>query len=324
MSRTSRDAGPSPDKRRDDAARAAWLYFIGGRTQDEIATQLDLSRQVVQRLVSFATAERLIKFRLDHPIRRCMELAEQMRDRFDLEFCDVAPTDASAPDGNLGVAIATAERLGRLLSSKAPMTIGVGTGRTLRAAVEQLEEIERPQHKIVSLVGNITAAGHASPYDVVMRLGDKLNAQRFPLPAPVVADSAADRKALQSLKAFHTLRDLRETARAIYVGIGEISWGAPLRQDGFMTDADITELVEAGAVGEITGWPFDNEGKLIEGDVAHRVASLPLETPPKRQTVIVGCGAKKVAPMAAALRGGLATALITDEKTAEAVLAMAG
>src|SRR5262249_59676851 len=68
-------------QRRDDAARAAWLYFVAGRTQEEIASQLDLSRQAVQRLVAFAVSEKLIKFRLDHPIASCEALAAKLIDR---------------------------------------------------------------------------------------------------------------------------------------------------------------------------------------------------------------------------------------------------
>ncbi len=35
----------------DDAARAAWLYYVAGNTQDEIARKLGVSRQSVQRFV---------------------------------------------------------------------------------------------------------------------------------------------------------------------------------------------------------------------------------------------------------------------------------
>ena len=58
----------------DDAARAGWLYYVAGNTQDEIARKLGISRQSAQRLVSLAMSERLIKVRLDHPIARCLEL----------------------------------------------------------------------------------------------------------------------------------------------------------------------------------------------------------------------------------------------------------
>ena len=65
--------------RLDDAARAGWLYYVAGNTQDEIAKKLGVSRQSAQRLVSLAISERLIKVRLDHPIARCMELASLLR-----------------------------------------------------------------------------------------------------------------------------------------------------------------------------------------------------------------------------------------------------
>ena len=122
------------DQRRDDAARAAWLYFIGGRTQDEIAAQLDVSRQAAQRLVAFAVSEKLIKFRLDHPIAACIEIAARLTDQYELEFCDVTPGDAANSGSVRGIAIACAARLERLLNSKTPLVLCVGTGRTMRAA----------------------------------------------------------------------------------------------------------------------------------------------------------------------------------------------
>ena len=324
MTQSPLSSDRAADRRRDDAARAAWLYFIGGRTQDEIAAQLDLSRQAVQRLVALAVSEKLIKFRLDHPIAACVDMAAALTERYGLEYCDVTPSDAADPDPSAGIAVAAAERLQRLLMSKAPMVVCVGTGRTLRAAVEELDSLDRPQHKVVSLVGAMAAGGQASPYDVVMRLGDKVGAQRYPMPAPVLTETLADREALLSQRAFTVLRELREQARASFVGISEIDWQAPLHRDGFMTDADISALIEAGAVGEITGWSFDAGGRPLESPVNQRVASLPLEIPPKRLTIVVGGGKQKVLPLKAALKGRLASALITDEATAAALLDNSG
>ena len=310
----------SAARRRDDAARAAWLYFIGGRTQDEIALQLDLSRQTVQRLVAFAVSEKLIKFRLDHPIASCAELAASLTARFGLAFCDVTPSDPEAPGSVAGVAVATAMRLQRLLASRVPMVVCVGTGRTLRAAVEEMDSVDRPQHKLVSLVGAMAAGGYASPYEVIMRLGDKIGAQRYPMPAPVLAETKEDREAVQSQRAYKVLTKLRTQARASFVGIGEVGWQAPVHRDGFMSDAEISAIVEAGAVGEITGWSFDAAGCLVDCEVNQRIASLPLEIPPRHLTVVAGGGPKKILPMKAALKGGLVSALITDEVTAGALL----
>lgn len=314
------DLADQSEKRRDEAAKAAWLYFIGGRTQDDIARQMDLSRQAVQRLVSFAVSEGVIKFRMDHPIASCMAIADRVVERFGLEFCDVTPADRTAPGSIAGVAVATALRLNKLLASKAPIVIGVGTGRTLRAAVDELDALERPQHKIISLVGNMAADGHASPYEVAMRLADRIGAQRYPMPAPVLTETAEERQALQRQRSFAILRELRAQARASFFGIGEIAWQSPLHQDGFVSDTDIAALLDNGAIGEIIGWPFDASGQPVYAPIHDRVASLELEIPPERLTVVVGCGPKKVAPLKAALANGLASALITDEATANELM----
>ena len=63
-----------------------------------------------QRLVSLAISERLIKVRLDHPIARCMELAAGLKLRYDLRFCEIAPTDPASTSSTLGIAqVAAAE-----------------------------------------------------------------------------------------------------------------------------------------------------------------------------------------------------------------------
>ena len=80
------------DKSRlDEAARTGWLYYIAGQTQDEIAKRLKVSRATVQRLVSLCLSERLITFRLEHPIAACMDLATQLVDRFKLRTCEIVP-----------------------------------------------------------------------------------------------------------------------------------------------------------------------------------------------------------------------------------------
>ena len=65
-------------RKRDLAARAAWLYYVAGKTQDHIATKLNISRQAAQRLVASAIEDNLVSFRLEHPISTCMELGEAL------------------------------------------------------------------------------------------------------------------------------------------------------------------------------------------------------------------------------------------------------
>jgi DNA-binding transcriptional regulator LsrR (DeoR family) len=94
------------DRRLDLAAHSAWLYCIAGNTQEGVAVKLNASRQAAQRLISLAVTEKLIKFRLDHPLKLCFELAEALRDRFQLSLCDVVPGKGSDGVNGIGVCVA--------------------------------------------------------------------------------------------------------------------------------------------------------------------------------------------------------------------------
>jgi DNA-binding transcriptional regulator LsrR (DeoR family) len=315
-----REIGERQQRRLDLAARAAWLYYIAGNTQDQIARKLNVSRQAAQRMVATAVAEGLIKFRLDHPISACIQLAEALQTRFALEYVEVVPGDADV-DGLVGIGSAAARQIEAHLAAKTPAVLAFSTGRTLRATVAQMAPMERPQHTLVSLVGTMTRDGRASPYDVVMRLADRTGATCYPLPTPVVTDTAEQRELLQDQRPYQVVRELAAQANAAFLGIGTLDAKAPLLVDGFITKEELAQLVDAGAVGEIAGSAFDAEGRLVSSALRSRTTAIPLDLPLRRLTVGIAGGRAKAQAVAAALRGRLLSALITDEAVAKAVLA---
>ena len=252
--------------RLDEAARAGWLYYVAGNTQDEIARKLGISRQAAQRLVSLAISERLIKVRLDHPIARCMELAAALKLRYDLRFCEVAPTDPGSTSSTLGIAQVAAAEFERWLRRPEPAVIGIGTGRTMRAVADQLPAMECPQHKLVALVGTTKTDGSASFYDVIIRVSDTVRAPHYPMPLPVIARSVEERELLdeprlgpepvRSRRAHR--RELRRRRR-----------GRRFRRRWCRTASSPARRPRRcgrlGAVGEITGWAFDSAGKVLDG-----------------------------------------------------------
>jgi DNA-binding transcriptional regulator LsrR (DeoR family) len=308
------------ERKLDLAARAAWLYYVAHNTQHQIAAKLNVSRQAAQRLVSLAVAENLIKHRLDHPLARCIELAERLTERFQLTTCDVAPSDSEPKDatGNLGAWAAAS--IEGYLTAKAPTVVALSAGRALRAMAGQVSPMNQPQHKIVALQGHTAADGRASHYEVVMYLADRVNAQAHLLTTPVVARSAEERRFLQRQSSFLAVQELVKQAKVAYVGIGEIAWNGPLQLDGFYGDSEVAELIELKAVGAILAWAYDSEGRLIEGSINDRVAGSSPDQLPQGRTIGVACGAGKVGAIHAALVGKLVTGLITDEATAQLVL----
>lgn len=308
------------DKRLDDAARAGWLYYVAGRRQDEIATILGVSRQSAQRLVSYAISSGLVKVRIEHPISKLMGLTAELKSMFGLKFAEVVPTDPYSDSAIVGIGEAGALEIERCLRLEESKIYAIGTGRTLKAAIDLLPQMDCPQHKLVSLAGNIAPDGSASFYNVIFAAADASKARSYPMPLPVVASSAAEKELLHSQQLVARALELTTRSDVAFVGVGELGPDAPLYIDGFVSKEELSDLRNAGAVGEICGWAFDADGKLIEGYTNDRIASGPL--PSTETCLVIGMagGERKLPGIHAAMKGGIISGLITDEDTAEALL----
>jgi len=313
--------GPENDKSRlDDAARAGWLYFIAGHTQDEIAKALHVSRASAQRLVSLCLAERLITFRLEHPIAACMELASTLKGKFNLVHCEVVPTDPAAPQSTAGIAERCANLLDATLRPEANVVVALGTGRAIRAAVERVTPIDRPNHQIVSLVGNISTDGSASFFDTVGRLADRTGARHYPMPLPFLMASEDERNRMVRIGPIVRIKEIAAKADLRLVGIGQMDRNAQMHVDGFLARDELSEMMRLGAVGEVTGWAYDARGRLLKEGTNRRLTSIAPQIPAHTATIAAALGPAKVNSICAALVGRLVNGLITDEATARAII----
>jgi DNA-binding transcriptional regulator LsrR (DeoR family) len=79
-------------------------------------------------------------------------------------------------------------------------------------------------------------------------------------------------------------------------------------------------LMKRGATGEICGWIFDGQGRLLADPINERVASAPI--PSRETSTVIGIakGKRKFTAIKAALIGHQINGLITDEATAEFLL----
>ncbi len=311
---------PLSADRMDDAARAGWLYYVAGKTQDEIARHMGISRQAAQRLVSLAMSSGLIRVTVEHPIARCLDLAGALTERFALRRVEVVPTDPGSDGGAVGIAQAGAAEIERWLRRADPIVLAIGTGRTLKAAIDHLPPISCRQHRIVSLTGNVGPDGSAAYYNVIFSMAETVQARHFPMPLPVYVLTPEERALMHAQPMIADTLALARSADVAFVGIGEMDETAPLFLDGFISRNELGDLRAGGAVGEICGWVFDADGRFVEGDRRQRTASAPI--PPSDSAVVIALakGRRKLAAIRAAVQGSIVNGLITDEATAEALL----
>jgi len=206
------------------------------------------------------------------------------------------------------------------LRTETPTIVALGTGRAVRAAVERVSPIDRPNHQIVSLVGNISADGSASFFDTVGRLADRTKARHYPMPLPFLMASERERDQMLRIGPIAKVRAVAAKANLRLVGIGQMDQRAQVLVDGFISREELLEMMRLGAVGELTGWAFDAAGRIIQGGSNARLTSIPPQVPADALTIGAAVGAAKVSAIKAALQGRLINGLITDEATASTIL----
>ncbi len=311
---------PKTESSTDDlAARAGWMYYLAGMTQSQIAEELDLSRQRVQRLVARAMADGLVHVRLDHPIAACLNMERDLKRKFGLQFARVAPSFANHADSFRSVVTVAAGQIERILQKQSDQTMGVGTGRTLRAVANEMTDTAGAGHNLVSLIGNSNLDGSASFYEVLQSFAEKIDARYYPMPLPVIAKDLDERDFYRSLPHVARVRERALKCDMILVGIGELGPTAPLVVDGFLEPDGMAELVAAGGVGEIAGWAFDSTGTYLTGTVNDRINGVRVE-PSDKPIVGVAVGEAKYPGLLAALKGKLINCLVTDEVCAAFLL----
>jgi DNA-binding transcriptional regulator LsrR (DeoR family) len=303
------------------AARAAWLSYIGGLRQEDIAERLGVSRVKVNRLNAQAHREGLIRVFVDGRPDECVGLEDQLRDSYGLAFCTVAPTlDDSEILPLRTLSAAGAHFLMRALERERLGIVGIGHGRTLAAVVEHLPRLPRSDVRFVSLLGSLTRHAAANPFAVIHQLAQASGCESYVMPVPFFADSVADKQVLMAQKGVRDVFALALEAQLHVVGIGQIGAQAHMYQTGMVTPAEFAEVERAGAVGEVLGQFVDADGRPVDAPLNQRSIALRIDDLRGKEVVVIAGGQGKARAIDAVLATGVVTGLITDEATAQRLI----
>lgn len=304
----------------DLAVRAAWLSYVGGHTQEQIAARLGISRIKVTRLIARAQKEGLVHVFVEGRAARWVALEDALTARYDLAACVVTPTlgEDDLPLRALGNA--GARLLQGALERPEIQVVGMGHGRTLASVVEHLPRIPRRRVRFVSLLGSLTRSAAANPFDVIHRLAERAGGEAYFMPAPFFCNSVADREVLLAQKSLQDVFALARCASFMMIGIGTVAEDAHLLQTGMITGDELAELRAAGAVGEVLGTFVDDAGEPVDVDVNRRSIAVGFDDLKGKEVVAIAGGHGKVGAVDAVLRSGVARILVTDEQTAEGLL----
>ncbi len=302
------------------------MYYRTRLSQAQIGERLGMSRYQVGRILDRALHDGIVRIEIVHPEARLIELEASLEERFELRDAVVVDVPASATEqatqelAREAVANAATELLTRLRPSG---IIGVSWGRTML----ELARVLRPGWTQATEVVQLNGATSSSPVptranEIAERFGTTSGASIRLLPAPAIVGSAGLWMALEGDGA---VRDALEAARrstlAVF-GLGILTRDSVLVGSGYLTEEDLANLGDAGAVGDVVGRFLDASGAIALPELDERTVGLPLdELAEDRISVGLAAGVGRGPIALAALRAGCVNVIVADATTAEWVLA---
>lgn len=298
------------------ATRAAWLYFVEGMTQEQIARHLGLNRIRVNRMLATARESGLVQVRINSGLSRCIELETILRGQYGLRETFVVPS----PIDPENVRRMVAHEGGRLLSDRLGenMAVAVGWGRTLRQSLQSMERRPIAGLEVVSLTGGLTRGSVMNSYETALRLADMFGAECCYIAGPAFTDSESTRDMLMNQPMLVDAFEHARKADIAYISVGGLDMETSMAKLGLIGAADVESLNRAGAVGDILGYFIDENGEIVDHPLNRRVLALPpadLASIPS--VILVTGGEQRFRAVRAALRKGFVHTLVTDERTAE-------
>ncbi len=321
----------------DIMVRAAWLYHVGGLTQEEVARRLGLHRTRVVRLLSEARERGLVSVTINHETIRDLDIEAAIIRRYGLDFCLATPAMGfEASDGEPRLAAAqeliarravggaAANFLKGKLAAGTKLTVGVSWGRTLEQMTLHLSGVRNPRARFVSLMGSLTRNSASNPFEVVQALAARTGGEGYFLPVPFIADSEADRAVLMSQRTVAEALEMALAADLYLISVGELRETAFLRLHGMLSAAELESVRARGAVADSLGGLFGKDGVPIDHELSRRTLAVAFERLRGRDVVLAAGGVNKVAAVQALLRTGIVRGLIIDGDAARVLHALLG
>jgi deoxyribonucleoside regulator len=299
--------------------RIAWMYYVEGLTQNEIADRLGIGRVTVVRNINEALKQREVKIWITGHVAECLDLEAELKSKFNLVDAVVVPEPANPENTSRVIGNAAGMYITDQLTDD--FCLGVGWGATLYASLQTLSPREYSNVEVVSMLGGIVQARRFNPAEFAWQFANTVGANCYLLAAPAVVDSEQTRRALIERCGLDDVLARSEKMDMALLSVGTMSAESTSFRFGFFTEEERQSLIKAGAVGDMLYNFYDKNGKIVDHPINRRVMSMPIDnlrTVAKR--VLISGGNDKVEALLGGIRLINPNVFITNEATARALV----
>ena len=321
----SRPLGASGDE--EMMRLVAELYYLRDRSQSAIAELTGFSVSKVSRVLSQARDSGVVQITVQAAPDMLDQVAERLARALGIEEAHVTPGRGDDPAAASRLcAVAAAPWVAEAIPEAG--VLGIAGGYTVSALIDSLPPGRRAHLTIVPLVGGWDpATPHLDINELIRRAAERLDCRYLLLHAPGRLDSGEVKRALMRESTIRATTEYWSRLSVGLIGIG----GGPRDHPGYATVMDrVSErerrrLAARKVVGDVVGYLVTIEGEVIDDPwEEHTIAAPVADLRRASRLVAVAAGPHKVAGIIGGCRSGLVHTLVTDEPTAQLVLAHLG
>ncbi|NEG96746.1 sugar-binding protein [Bifidobacterium sp. SMB2] len=300
--------------------RVARSYYLEDKTQAQIAKEIGYSRPTVSRLLKESREAGIVHISIGHALERMRTLEEGLKKKYGLKHARVAEVKADE-DPKVVVPRYSAALFTETCAPDSLIT--VSNGNAVAATVRELPVLDWPKSNVAQMIGTLSPDNPMtdSP-DICRMLAQRLGGTFTTLPVPMILSNAELAAAMRKEPQIATTLALGGGADVAICGIGAVT---TIRSghifDAYIDQRKAGDLLRHGVVGHICGHHIDADGNHVHTELCDRTISIDIERLRRIPLVIaVAWGEPKIPAIRACMRGGLISALVTDDYTAEQLL----
>lgn len=308
------------------AAAMARRFYLEGKSKIQIAEEFGVSRFKVARVLETALERDLVRIEITVPAELDAERSDGLRARYGLRHVVVveSPTqDAAGPAGsgeatdpeNLGEV--AADLLGELVTEGD--VLGLAWGRSTIHMATALKQL--PPCTVVQLTG-VYDAGTAErgSVEAVRRAAAVSGGEAHPIYAPMLLPDSATAAALRGQTSITSAFEYFDKVTVAAVSIGSWEPGISTIYD-MLSEEERAHYSSLGVAAEMSAHLFDAQGRRVGRDLGERCITVEAERLRRiPEVVAIAGGRRKGEAIAAVLRSGLVSSLVTDTAAADYLL----
>jgi DNA-binding transcriptional regulator LsrR (DeoR family) len=303
----------------DPVRWAAWLYHGEGRTQNDVAERLGVSRQSVANYLAEARARGLVSVDLAPDLLSAHAQAAALAARYRLDGVHLLPAAASPDAARESVAAGGGKVVSALMRDG--WTLGVSAGRTLSALAARMPAVRFPHSTVIQIAGSSIMGAATSPEVCTASIASSIGAHGINLHAPAYVGTADLARMLLAEPAIARHFEMIAASDIIVFGIGELTGDTTIDQPPYLDARVRDDYIARGAAALVFGRFLDAHGAEQDGPLCDRTVAITVQTAravPVRVAVV--SGQAKHAAVRAALAAGLVTHLVLDAGLAALLL----